>query len=194
MKKQVYQYPQSSFLSLEKDASIIVDMILKNESLKKMIYHTSSDCLKKEKVDMDKTLQMFGKNIKFTPKLYIDKSVLNYINIRFMNFTENVTNPYFRDNIIEFDIICHYDQWHMKDFQLRPYRIAAELDSMFNNRHLTGIGTLEFLYCNQIIVNDEYGGVCLQYRTTHGDEDKKEMLNPEDEKQFIENFNILFNE
>jgi hypothetical protein len=82
----------------------------------------------------------------------------------------------------------------MKDFQLRPYRIAAELDSMFNNRHLTGIGTLEFLYCNQIIVNDEYGGVCLQYRATHGDEDKKEMLNPEDEKQFIENFNILFNE
>jgi hypothetical protein len=30
----------------------------------------------------------------------------------------------------------------MKDFQLRPFRIAAELDSMFNDKHLTGIGTL----------------------------------------------------
>jgi hypothetical protein len=33
----------------------------------------------------------------------------------------------------------------MRDFQLRPYRIAAELDSMFSDRHLTGIGTLQFL-------------------------------------------------
>lgn len=193
MKKKVYQYPQSSFLSIEKDASIIVDMILKNDVLKKLIYYTTSDCLTKEKVNMDNSLQMFGKNIKFTPKLYIDQSVLNYINIRFMSFTENPTNPQFRDNIVEFDIVCHYDQWHMKDFQLRPYRIAAELDSMFNNRHLTGIGTLEFLYCNQIIINDEYGGICLQYKATHGDEDKKGMLNPKDEEQFIQNFNELFN-
>jgi hypothetical protein len=33
----------------------------------------------------------------------------------------------------------------MKDFELRPYKIAAELDYMFNGKHLTGIGKLEFL-------------------------------------------------
>ena len=59
---------------------------------------------------------MYGKNIKMVPKLYVDNSVLNYIIISFDNFTANVTNPEFRDNIIEFDIICHYDQWTMKDF------------------------------------------------------------------------------
>jgi hypothetical protein len=36
----------------------------------------------------------------------------------------------------------------MKDFELRPYRIAAELDSMFNNKRLTGIGDVEFLGAN----------------------------------------------
>jgi len=74
---------------------------------------------------------MFGKEIKNVPKLYIDKSVLNYIIISFDNFIES-ENPEFRDNIIEFDIICHFDQWQLKDYNLRPYRIAAEIDSMLN--------------------------------------------------------------
>jgi hypothetical protein len=49
-----------------------------------------------------------GKNIKIVPKLYVDSSVLSYIIISFDNFTQS-TNPEFRDSIIEFDIICHFD-------------------------------------------------------------------------------------
>ena len=41
MKKEIYTYPKSSFLSTEKDMGIIVDMIMKNERLKKMLYYTS---------------------------------------------------------------------------------------------------------------------------------------------------------
>ena len=87
---------------------------------------------------------MFKNNIKIVPKLYIDGSVLNYILINFDNFTPS-ENPEFRDNTIEFDIICHFDQWKLKDFQLRPYRIAAELDSMLDKKHLTGIGQINFI-------------------------------------------------
>jgi hypothetical protein len=83
--------------------------------------------------------------------------------ISFDNFTRNATNPEFRDNIIEFDIICHIDQWNMKDFSLRPYKIAAELDSMFDGQRLTGIGKLEFLGANQMILTDEYAGLCVMY-------------------------------
>jgi len=54
---------------------------------------------------------LFGKNIKIVPKLYVDGSVLNYIIVNFDNFTPNGNNPEFRDNIVEFDIICHFDQW-----------------------------------------------------------------------------------
>jgi hypothetical protein len=76
--------------------------------------------------------------------MYVDGSVLSYIIINFKNFTPS-ENPEFRDNIIEFDIICHFDQWQLEDFALRPYKIAAEIDSMFNNTHLTGIGELQFV-------------------------------------------------
>lgn len=194
MKKMTYKYPQSSFLSIEKDMEIITNMLIKNDNLKKLLYYTSKDCLSRPKLTEDETLNMFGKNIKQVPKLYVDGSVLNYIIIGFDNFTPNRTNPEFRDNIIEFDIICHFDQWQLSDFKLRPYRIAAEIDSMFNDKHLTGIGTLQFLGANNIILTDEYAGVCLMYTAIHGDEDKKGMPNPMDEEQFIENFNELFNE
>jgi hypothetical protein len=132
---------------------------------------------------------LFGKNIKIVPKLSVDGSVLNYVIINFDNFTPNATNPEFRDNVIEFDIICHFDQWHLKDYQLRPYRIAAEIDSMFNNKHLTGIGTLQFAGASQMVMSDEFAGLCLIYYAIHGGEDKKIMLNPDDEDTFLNNYN-----
>lgn len=194
MKIQSYTYPKSSFLSAEKDMNIIVDRIMKNDRLKKMLYYTSRDCLDKPKLTEDETIDMFGKQIKIVPKLYVDGSVLNYMIISFDNFSPNATNPEFRDNIIEFDIICHFDQWHMKDFELRPYKIAAELDSMFSGQKLTGIGKLEFLGANQMILTDEYAGLCVMYQAIHGEEDKKKMPNPADEEAFRANFDAMFNE
>ena len=183
--------PKSSFLSLEKDMHLISNMLLKNPRLKKMLYYTTPDCLNRPGVSEDAAIEMFGKNIKMVPKLIVDNSVLNYIIISFDNFIPNVSNPEFRDNIIEFDIICHFDQWTMKDFQLRPYKIAAEIDSMFNDKHLTGIGKLEFIGANQMILTDEYAGLCLMYRAVHGEEDKIDMLNPRDQKQFEKDFKEL---
>ena len=193
MKRVTYQYPKSSFLSMEKDMSLITGMLMKNDNLKKLLYYTTKDCLRGNNLSEDETLALLGKNIKLVPKLYVDGSVLNYIIVNFDNFTTNGSNPEFRDNIIEFDIICHFDQWQMKDFELRPYKIAAEIDSMFNDKHLTGIGKLEFLGANQMILTDDYAGLCLMYSATHGEEDKKNMPNPMDEKQFQENFNKIFN-
>ena len=194
MKIETYTYPKSSFLALEKDMGIIVQMIMKNDRLKKMLYYTTKDCLDRPKLTKMQTNGLFGEQIKIIPKLYVDHSVLNYIIVSFDNFVPNRTNPEFRDNIIEFDIICHYDQWHMKDFELRPYKIAAELDSMFSGQHLTGIGKLEFNGANQILLTNEYAGLCITFRAIHGEEDKKFMPNPMDEEAFIENFDAIFNE
>jgi hypothetical protein len=194
MKKEVYSYPHSSFLSTEKDMNIIVGMIMKNDRLKKMLHYTTRNCLNMPNLTEEESVELFGKNIKIVPKLTVDGTVLNYIIVSFDNFTQNRTNPEFRDNIVEFDIICHYDQWHLKDFELRPYKIAAEIDSMFNGKHLTGIGELQFIGANQMILTDEYAGLCLMYQAIHGEEDKKKMPNPMDEEAFVANFNALFND
>ena len=179
--------PKSSLLSMEKDTSLIVNKMLDNPRLKRLLYYTSKDALNRPNLNEDQSLDLINKNIKIVPKLYVDGSVLNYIIINFKNFTPS-ENPEFRDNIIEFDIICHFDQWQLQDFALRPYKIAAEIDSMFNNTHLTGIGLLQFVGATQTVLTDEFAGVCLLYEATHGGEDKKFMPNPKDEERFQQDF------
>ena len=193
MKIVNYEYPHSSFLSVEKDMEIITNNFFKNERLKRLLHYTTPDALERPKLTEQETQKLFGKNIKIVPKLYIDGSVLNYIIISFDNFTPNGENPEFRDNIISFDVICHFDQWQMKGFSLRPYKIAAEIDSMFNNKRLTGIGKLEFMGANQIILNDEFAGFSLMYQAIHGEEDKKNMSNPIENDKFEEEFNKIWN-
>ena len=106
--------PKSSFLSMEKDLSLITNMMVRNPRLNKLLYYTTNDALNRPAVSEENILDMFGKNIKIVPKLTVDNSVLNYVIISFDNFTPNATNPEFRDNIVEFDIICHFDQWQLK--------------------------------------------------------------------------------
>ena len=134
--------PKSSFLSVEKDMELITRELLKNERFKRLLFYNSKDAMERPNLNQEESLGLVNKNIKIVPKLYVDNSVLSYVIVNFDNFTPNRTNPEFRDNIIEFDIICHFDQWQMHDFKLRPYRIAAEIDSMFDGKHLTGIGEL----------------------------------------------------
>lgn len=189
-----YHIPKSSFLSMEKDTGIIINEILKNNRLKKLLYYTTSDAMERPNLTEDESLSLLGTNIKIVPKLYVDGSVLNYILINFDNFIPS-ENPEFRDNTIQFDIICHFDQWNLRDYALRPYKIAGEIDSMFNLKKLTGIGYLEFVGATQIVLSDEFAGLCLMYRTVHGGEDEKYMPTYPDknsgkikEEQFIKEF------
>lgn len=184
MKIEGFQIPKSSFLSVEKDMELISQKILSNERIKRLLYYTTKDALKKPNLTPEQSIELFGKNIKIVPKITVDGSVLNYIMIQFNDFITNNSNPEFRDNTIEFDIVCHVNQWELTDFQLRPYRIAAELDSMLDKKHLTGIGRLEFVGASQIILNSEFSGICLIYRAVHGEEDKQTMPNPIDNAQF----------
>lgn len=188
-----YSIPHSSFMSVDKDLSLITSWMLKNKNLCKMLYYTDRDALDRPNLTEEQKYSLMNKQIKIIPKIYVDSSVLAYIIISMDNFTPT-ENPQFRDNIITFDIICHFDQWHLQDFQLRPYRIAAELDSMFDNEHLTGIGELHFIGASQIILSDEFAGLTLMYQAVHGGEDKKNTPNPNDQQKMIDDFNELFDQ
>lgn len=188
MKINRVEKPLSSFLSVEKDMNLIMEKILNNERIKRLLYYTSPDCLEKENLTEEQTYDLIGTRIKNVPKLEVDNKYKVYLFINFDEFMTNVFNPEFRNNVIEFDIVCHFDQWTLKDFQMRPYKIAAEIDSMINNKHLTGIGTLKFLTGSRININQEFGGFCLRYLAIHGGEDKQPIPNPNDENRFLQDF------
>lgn len=199
MKIENFQIPKSSFLSIDKDTDLIISKMLKNDRLKRLLHWATRDCItnasgKCPNLTEEESLALVGKEIRLVPRLALDDSVLNYVIITFNNFSPNQTNPEFRDNVIEFHIVCHYDQWHLADGQLRPYRIAAEIDSMFDKKHLSGIGNLQFIGANQTVINDNYAGITLFYYAIHGEEDKKGMLSAAAEEQFTREFNEMWND
>lgn len=195
MRIETYSFPKSSFLAIDKDMEILVNHFLKNDRLLKLLYYDTQDALARPAVPQDKVLDMFGKQIKIVPKIKVDQPDFCYIIISFDNFTPNMTNPAYRDNIITFDIVCHFNQWNLTDFSLRPYKIAAEIDSMFNNKKLTGIGTIDFIGANQIVLSDEFAGLTLMYQTIHGykGEDSINALNPKEQEDININWNQIFN-
>lgn len=198
MKIEGFKIPKSSFLSIEKDTNLIVNKLLQNERLKRLLYYTTPDCVKNasgkcNNLSEEQSVELIGKQVRMIPRLALDGEVLNYVIINFDNFIPNKKNPHFRDNVIEFEIICHYDQWQIADGQLRPYRIAAEIDSMFDGTHLTGIGQLEFIGASRVVVNDEFAGISLLYSAIHGDEDQKNMEPESANEQFIQEFNEMWN-
>ena len=79
MKIQTYTYPKSSFLSMEKDMGILVDQIMKDDRLKKLLFYTTKDCLNRPKLTEDESLSLFGQQIKIVPTVNIDESISNYI-------------------------------------------------------------------------------------------------------------------
>lgn len=195
MKIETYTYPRSSFLAVEKDMEIFVNHFMKNQRLLKLLYYDVPNALQQLDVPQDKALGMFNKQIKIVPKLKVDQPEFCYVIISFDNFTQNRTNPQFRDNMITFDIVCHFDQWSLGNYALRPYKIAAEIDSMFNGQKLSGIGEVEFVGASQIVLSDEFAGLSLMYAAIHGyeGEDSKNALNPKEQEDIELNFDQIFN-
>lgn len=176
----------SSFLSCEKD----IEMILKklfieskpySDILKRLLVINTKDCLEDNseavlnKIQQTTLSQLIkDKYIRLSPKIEIEEhdEVKAYLIISSDNYTTNENNPYYRDCTITFDIICYTDYWDIGNYRLRPLKIAGYIDGILNNAKLSGIGTFNFIGCNELILNETLSGYTLSYRAIHGNDDK----------------------
>ena len=177
---------KSSFLSCEKDLETIIKKLFVDsrpysDKLKRLLLINTDDCLLDttnpayiEKINSMSISDMREKGyIKIEPKIPFgeNEEVKSYILITFDNFTPNRENEYYRDCIIEIDIICHTDYWDVGNFRVRPLQIAGYIDGILNGAKLSGIGTLDFISCNELVLSKELSGYCLMYSAIHGVED-----------------------
>ena len=111
--------------------------------------------------------------IKLEPKIQFEEheEVKAYIVISLDNFTSNSTNEYYRDCTVNFDVICYTDYWNIGNYRLRPLKIAGYIDGILNEAKLSGIGTFNFLGCNELILDERLSGYTLSYRAIHGNDD-----------------------
>ena len=175
----------SSFLSCEKDTETIIKKLFidsrpYSDMLKRLLVINTSDCLNDltNQVYIDKIKKMSVQKlhqegyIRFSPKIPFgeNEEVKSYIRISFDHFTPS-GNEHYRDCIVEIDILCHPDYWDLGNYRQRPLKIAGYIDGILNNNKLSGIGTLNFAGCNEIVLNQELTGYCLMYTATHGNDD-----------------------
>ena len=174
----------SSFLSCEKDIETILRTLFVESSykeiLKRLLVINTKDCLE---VNTESALAALSKAslsnlikegyIRLEPKLRFGEheEVKAYIIMSVDNYAPNATNPQFRDCTVNFDIICHTDYWNLGDYRLRPLKIAGYIDGILNECKLSGIGTFNFLACNELILNEDLSGYTLSYRAVHGSDD-----------------------
>ena len=176
----------SSFLSCEKDIETILKKLFieskpYSDILKRLLVINTKDCLEdNSEVVLNKIQQttlsqlIKDKYIRLSPKIEIEEhdEVKAYLIISSDNYTTNENNPYYRDCTITFDIICYTDYWDIGNYTLRPLKIAGYIDGILNNAKLSGIGTFNFIGCNELILNETLSGYTLSYRAIHGNDDK----------------------
>lgn len=178
MKHDFYVQTKSSLLGMPKDAAIIVDRILSNPNLLKLLVYETRDWKNQPTPTGKQIKELFSSHqISSVPKVKIDNKEKTYIRLTYGNIVRNASNPQYRDNTFGIDVICHYDNWDLGDFELRPYRVAGEIDAMLDKTHLTGIGELEFVSAVPYVYNEEFAGVSLTYLAIRGHEDLKNPLN-----------------
>lgn len=114
------------------------------------------------------------KYIRLIPRVEIEEhdEVKAFLIISMDNYETNRSNPFYRDCTVSFDIICYTEYWELGDYKLRPLKIAGYIDGILNNAKLSGIGTFNFMGCNELILNETLSGYTLSYRAIHGNDDK----------------------
>lgn len=181
---------RSSFLSCTKDQETIwrklfVESRPYSDKLKKLLVINAPNCLDDSQQQYQDVIRQItikdlkdNQYIKAVPKLSFGEheEVRSYIMLEFDDFVPT-DNPMYRDCVVSLTIICHLDYWEMDDYDLRPWKIAGYIDGILNEERLSGIGTLQFLGANQLILNEYLGGVQLRYLATHSKTDDGEKVN-----------------
>ena len=182
---------KSSFLSCEKDAEEIIRKLLVDsrpysDELKRLLLINNKDCLDdrtnqayKDIIKQTSVADMIDEGyIRLKPQIKMEENqeVMNYIVLSFDNITPT-SNLHYRDCVVEIDILSHIEHWDIGNFRQRPIKIMGYIDGILNECKLTGIGTLNFIGANEIVLSEELAGYCLMYRAVHGDDD---LIPPEE--------------
>ena len=178
---------QSSFLSCEKDAEIILRKLFiesrpYSDDLKRLLVINTRDCLddktnpiylkKIEEMNLQKLVEQgyIGQQLKVNLQEF--EEVKSRIIINFDKFSPNVTNPEFRDCNIIITILSHFEVNDLGNYRRRDLKIAGFIDGILQNSRLTGIGTLQLLSGEFLPIDEEISGYSLIYRAIHGSDDK----------------------
>ena len=160
----VKQPSQRRFAVMGENAFNIANKLMQNQRLCRLLKYQTRDPFDKEYPDVD-GVSLLNKQIMIMPKIFDESTEkTSYIVAMFSNFVTNSLNPDFKLSTVRFDIACPYDEWVLNDKSLRPYLMMQEIDDMFNGAQMAGIGTLQFVRAESIVLTPQIGGYSMLYQ------------------------------
>lgn len=154
---------QRRFSVLGDNLFIIANKLKSNPILCRLLYYSDKDPLSPNHPDVDGQ-SLLGKNIRLVPLILDSNMELESYVIAIMDdFRLNERNPDFKINSIRFDVVCPYSKWEVDEASLRPFLIMQEIDEMFNEGKLAGIGNLTFQGARRLVLSPQLGGYSMEY-------------------------------
>lgn len=160
----VEQPSQRRFAVMGTNTFNIANKLMQNQRLCRLLKYQTRDPFDKEKyADVD-GVDLLNKQIMIIPKIFDDSTEkTSYVVAIFSGFTVNALNPDYKLSTVRFDVACPYDEWVLNDKSLRPYLMMQEIDDMFNGAQMAGIGTLQFVRADSIVLTPQIGGYSMLY-------------------------------
>lgn len=153
---------KKSFADIGNNLNIVARRLMQNEALLRLLVHTSKDAETMELTQSQRE-EVFGDQIKIVPVIDKDEEIKNYIVIQFGAFTPVGEDNMYKNYVISFDIICNVNNWMLKDYTPRPYKIMAEIDEIIADTKIDSLGPVQFLAAQNLIINEEMSGFTLSY-------------------------------
>lgn len=160
----VQQPSQRRFAVMGTNAFNIANKLMQNQRLCRLLKYQTRDPFNEEYPDVE-GISLLNKQIMIMPKIFDESTEkTSYIVAIFSNFVTNALNPDFKLSTVRFDIACPYDEWVLNEKSLRPYLMMQEIDDMFNGAQMAGIGTLQFVRAESIVLTPQIGGYSMLYQ------------------------------
>ena len=160
----IEQPSQRRFAVMGTNTFNIANKLMQNQRLCRLLKYSVRDPFDEKYEDVD-GITLLNKQIMIVPKIFDDSTEkTSYIVAIFSSFSTNIINPDFKLSTVRFDVACPYDEWVLNEKSLRPYLMMQEIDDMFNGAQMAGIGTLQFVRAESIVLTPQIGGYSMLYQ------------------------------
>lgn len=154
----------SKFSQLNQDINKVLDKLVSNQDLCKYLYYKTDNPISEEDID-DTTSLLFTKIFPFptTTEIFKDSDgnpVADIvINVLFDDFKLGTKNNKFINGKLTFIVLCHMSLQRLSaTSELRPICVLDQIDQMFSDQRLLGIGKDEFDGCRIVFADSDYSG------------------------------------
>lgn len=155
---------QRRFAVMGENLFRIINKIITNQRICRLLKYQCSTPFDKSLPDVD-GIELLNKEVAIVPKLYEkDNLEYSYIVVLFNKYIVNPNNSDFKISEIRFEVICPFNEWILDEQNLRPYLLMQELDNMFNQAKLSGIGNLQFVRSDPLVLSPHLSGYTLIYQ------------------------------